>query len=104
MPFWVYILHCADGSYYIGHTDDLEHHIEQHHSGALGRYPKRRRPVRVVYSQDFSTRDEAFATERQLKVWSRKKKEALIAGDWQARRRLARGRQRASAHPLTGSG
>ena len=104
MAFWVYILQCADGSYYIGHSDNLEDRLLQHQSGALGGYTKNRRPVRLAYAQEFPTRDDAFAAEQQLKGWSRKKKEALIRGDWDELRRLARGRQRASAHPSTGSG
>ena len=104
MAFWVYILECVDGSYYVGHSDNLEDRLLQHQSGALGGYTKNRRPVRLVYSQEFPTRDEAFAAERQLKGWTRKKKEALIRGDWDELRRLARGRQRASAHPSTSSG
>ena len=104
MAFWVYILQCADGSYYVGHSDNLEDRLLQHQSGALGGYTKTRRPVRLAYSQEFPTRDDAFAAERQIKGWTRKKKEALIRGDWDELRRLARGRQRASAHPSTSSG
>ena len=104
MAFWVYILECADGSYYVGHSDNLEERLQQHQSGALGGYTSTRRPVRLAYSQDFPTRDEAFAAERQIKGWTRRKKEALIRGDWEELRRLARGRQRGSAHPSTGSG
>ena len=104
MAFWVDILQCADGSSYVGHSDNLEDRLLQHQSGALGGYTKTRRPVRLAYAQGFPTRDEAFAAERQVKGWSRKKKEALIRGDWDELRRLARGRQRASAHPSTGSG
>ena len=104
MAFWVYILRCADASYYIGHTDNLDQRIQQHQSGILGRYTKSRRPVVLVYSQACATRDQAFAAERQIKGWSRKKKVALINGNWEELRRLSRGRQRASAHPSTGSG
>jgi predicted GIY-YIG superfamily endonuclease len=104
MAFWVYILECADGSYYVGHSDNLAERLHQHQSGALGGYTKSRRPVRLAYSQDFTTRDDAFAAEQQIKGWSRQKKAALIRGDWEELRRLARGRQRASAHPSTGSG
>ncbi len=103
MAFWVYLLRCTDGSYYVGHTDDLEKRIQQHQAGELGGYTHTRRPVELVYSEDFSTRDDAFAAERQIKGWSRKKKEALIGGDWEALRRLARGRSR-EPHPSTGSG
>ena len=81
--FWVYILKCADKSYYTGHTDNLESRLMQHHQK---KYPAcftaTRLPVQLVFSQDFSTREEALASERQIKGWSRKKKEALIAGDW----------------------
>jgi predicted GIY-YIG superfamily endonuclease len=104
MAFWVYILQCADGSYYVGHSDNLEERFQQHQSGTLGGYTKARRPVRLAYSAEFPTRDEAFAAEHQIKGWTRKKKEALMRGDWEELRRLARGRQRGSAHPSTGSG
>ncbi len=104
MAFWVYILECADGSYYVGHSDNLEERLHQHQAGTLGGYTRTRRPVRLAYSLDFATRDDAFAAERQIKGWSRKKKAALIWGDWEELPRLARGRQRASAHPSTGSG
>ncbi|MCK6553085.1 GIY-YIG nuclease family protein [Candidatus Binatia bacterium] len=103
MSFWVYLLRCADGSFYVGHTDNLEQRMEQHRSGELGGYTSTRRPVDLVYSEEFSTRDEAFAAERQIKGWSRKKKEALIRGDWEEIKRLARGRSR-ERHPSTSSG
>ena len=104
MPFWVYILHCADGSYYVGHTDNLEDRIHQHKFGAIVGYTRSRRPVHLAYSQEFQTRDEAFAVERQLKGWTREKKAALIRGDGEGLKRLARGRNRAVAHPSTSSG
>ena len=81
MSFFVYVLRCADGSYYTGHTDNLEHRIAQHNDGTLVGYTSRRRPVELVYSQTLSTRQEAFACERQIKGWSRRKKEALIRQD-----------------------
>jgi tRNA/rRNA methyltransferase len=84
MDFHVYILRCRDGSYYAGHTDDLERRIAQHQAGELPGHTHERRPVTLVYSQGFATRDEALAAELQIKRWSRRKKEALIAGDWAA--------------------
>ena len=93
MPFYTYLLHCNDGSYYTGHTDDLEHRIAQHGSGAFGGYTAKRLPVSLVWSQDFPTRDEAFAAERQIKGWGRAKKLALIKGDWQRISELAKNRQ-----------
>ena len=73
MSFWVYILKCADGSYYTGHTDNLEKRVGEHRSGALGGYTSTRLPVELVFSQDFSSREEALTSERQIKGWSRKK-------------------------------
>lgn len=93
MSFHAYLLRCVDGSYYAGHTDDLEQRIGQHGSGTLGGYTARRRPVELVWCQDFATREEALAAERRIKGWSRAKKEALIAGDWASISVLARNRQ-----------
>jgi len=93
MAFYAYLLRCADGSYYTGHTDDLEIRLAQHQSGALGRYTAARLPVTLVWCDTFMERDQAFQVERQLKGWSRAKKEALISGDWDLIRLLARNRQ-----------
>ena len=95
MAFWVYILRCADESYYVGHTENLELRVAPQQSTDLGGYTKRRRPVQLVYAESFGTRDEAFAAERQIKQikgGSRQKKEALIAGDWERLRLLAQRR------------
>ena len=94
MAFYAYILRCNDGSYYAGHTDDLEVRIAQHQSGAMGGYTAKRLPVELLWSESFGTRDEAFAAERQIKGWSRAKKEALISGDWDLLVQLARGRDK----------
>jgi predicted GIY-YIG superfamily endonuclease len=93
MTFHAYLLRCNDGSYYSGHTDNLEARIAQHHEGLIGGYTAARRPVRLIWAQAFPTRDEAFAAERRIKGWSRAKKEALIAGDWSRLEVLARNRQ-----------
>jgi tRNA/rRNA methyltransferase len=84
------MLRCSDGSYYAGHTDDLDSRIAQHLVGAIPGYTETRRPVELVWSERFDERDQAFAAERQIKGWSRAKKEALIRGDWAAVQRLAR--------------
>jgi putative endonuclease len=95
MAFWVYMLRCADGSFYVGHTDDLDRRLAQHQSGGMpGCYTFRRRPVQPVFCQDFASREEALSMERRLKGWTRAKKQALIAGDWAAIHRLGRGRNR----------
>lgn len=83
--FWVYILQCKDNSYYTGHTDNLENRVAQHQSGMIpGCYTSTRLPVRLRYAEEFPTRLEALDAERQIKGWGRKKKDALIRGDWGA--------------------
>jgi len=88
-PFYVYLLRCSDDSYYIGHTDDIEKRIAEHNHGSVSGYTKTRLPIIVLYTQDFMTRDEALTAERQIKGWSRKKKEALIRGDWEMIKKLS---------------
>ncbi len=90
MSFWVYMLECADGSIYTGHTDDLDARIAGHHQGTFKGHTSLRRPLRMIFSEQFSTRDEAFAAERRMKGWSRAKKLALGRGDWAEVVRLAR--------------
>ena len=94
MGFWVYMLRCADGSYYTGHTEDLETRVNQHLMGVFGGYTAIHRPLSLVFSQEHSTREEALKAERQLKTWSRKKKEAMLRGDWQTVSQLSRGKHR----------
>ena len=91
-PFWVYILHCADSSYYTGHTDNLERRIAQHEAGDIDTcYTFKRRPVELVFSESFPSRDEALVAEQKIKGWSRKKKEAMIRGEWAEVSRLSKG-------------
>ena len=82
--------------------------MAQHLTGALGGYTAKRIPVTLVWSDTFQTRDDAFAAERKLKGWSRAKKEALIAGDWELIAQLARGARplgaSVGAWPSTSSG
>ncbi len=100
-PFWVYILRCADNSYYTGHTDNLELRMGQHQTGLCDGYTATRRPVELVWSQECATRLEALAAELQIKGWSRKKKEAMMQGDWDEVSRLARSK---SGNGSTGLG
>lgn len=90
MPFWTYMLHCADRSFYVGHTDNLETRIGQPDEGAIPGYTQNRRPVKLVWSQQFGTRIEALEAERQIKGWGRAKKLALIREDWTLISALAR--------------
>ncbi|WP_430416027.1 GIY-YIG nuclease family protein [Parasphingorhabdus sp.] len=82
MTFWTYMLRCADGHYYVGHSDNLEARIAAHQSGSIIGYTQSRRPIGLVWSETFGSREEAIAAESQVKGWSRAKKQALIAGDW----------------------
>jgi tRNA/rRNA methyltransferase len=90
LDFYAYMLRCADGHYYVGHTDHLDVRIAQHQTGQIPGYTQKRRPVILVWSERFPERDQAFAAERQIKGWNRAKKEALIRGDWGALRDLAK--------------
>ncbi len=82
MTFWAYVVRCADDSYYTGHTDNLERRIGQHNLGEISGYTQTRRPVTLLWCQDFESRQEALAAEFQVKGWSRRKKEALAREDW----------------------
>jgi len=89
--FYTYILECSDGSYYTGHTDDMEARISQHEQGIfVNCYTYKRRPVKLVFVETFETRDEAFTAERQIKGWSRRKKLALIEKDFNRLKYLAK--------------
>lgn len=91
-PLWVYILHCADSSYYTGHTDNLERRIAQHEAGDIGTcYTFKRRPIKLVFSESFPSRDEALVAEQKIKGRSRKKKEAMMRGEWAEVSRLSKG-------------
>ncbi|HSD18962.1 MAG TPA: GIY-YIG nuclease family protein [Anaeromyxobacter sp.] len=93
-PFFVYMLRCRDGSYYVGHTDELEKRVAEHDAGTFPGYTCERRPVELVWFAEMVTREDALERELQLKRWTRRKKEALIAGDWDRVKALARGKDR----------
>ena len=91
---FLYILVCADGSYYTGTTRaDLELRVAQHNAGTYARsYTAQRRPVALVFAQWFDRITDAIEAERQVKGWSRAKKEALIKGDWDSLQKLSKRR------------
>ena|SRR6266852_8953240 len=94
---YLYILRCADGSYYVGTTrSTLEIRVAQHNAGTFGGYTESRRPVELIFSQWFDRISDAIESERMLKKWSRAKKEAFIRGDIESLQRLAK---RKSPHP-----
>ncbi len=79
--WFVYVLRCADESLYIGESHDVPSRLARHNAGIGAVHPARRRPVRLVYTEAYATRAECLKRERQLKRWTRAKKEALVAGD-----------------------
>ena len=89
-PFFIYILECNDKSYYIGHTDTIEKRLAEHQERKFCGYTATRLPVKLVFLQTFFTRDEAFFAEHKTKQWTRKKKEALIQGNWNEISKLAK--------------
>jgi putative endonuclease len=89
---WVYILKCADDSYYTGTTENLELRVAQHQIGEGSDYTSARLPITLVYAREFQTHDEAFRWERQIKGWSRKKKKTIISGNYDALIELSKNR------------
>jgi predicted GIY-YIG superfamily endonuclease len=103
MPSWVYILRCSDGTYYTGVTSNIERRLDQHYQGKIG-YTAKRKPFEYLWSDEVAHIDDAITFEKQVKGWSRAKKEALMRGDWPEIQRLARTKGGAWRRPSTGSG
>ena len=76
---WTYIVECADGSYYCGWTNDLNKRLAAHNAGKGAKYTKPRLPVKLVYQEEFSTKEEAMSREWHIKQLTRSQKEALIS-------------------------
>jgi len=87
---YVYILKCSDSSYYTGKTDNIDVRIAQHNTGTFKGYTYSRRPVKLLWCHGFISHIEAIQTERQIKGWTRAKKEALIAGKFDLLHELAK--------------
>lgn len=88
MPY-IYILECADGSYYTGSTWDLERRLWEHQNGLGSNHTEKRLPVKLVYCEECERIEDAYTREKQVQGWSRKKKQALMAGDFNLVHRLA---------------
>jgi predicted GIY-YIG superfamily endonuclease len=85
--YFVYILRCSDGSYYVGHTDNLDLRVQRHNEGRGCTYTAERRPVELAWFETTTDAAAARARERQLKGWTRAKKAALISGNAAALKR-----------------
>jgi putative endonuclease len=90
--FFIYILRCRDGRYYVGSTHDVGKRLQVHQSGRGPAFTASRLPVALIYQESLPTLAEAVRRERQLKGWSRAKKEALVAGDQKRLRQLSASR------------
>ena len=90
--FYVYIIKCCDGSYYTDHTDNIKKRIYEHKNQKYDNYTASWLPLKVVYVQTFSSRNDAFFAERRIKGWTRKKKEALILKKWNDLKKYAKKR------------
>ena len=90
MKGWMYILECSDGSYYTGSTNNLEVRVMQHQNGEGANHTKKHLPVKLVYSEEYQRIENAYHREKQVQGWCRKKKEALINGDYNQLVRLSK--------------
>jgi len=88
---FMYILECADGSFYTGSTIDLEKRLAQHAAGQGARHTRDRLPVRLVFCEQFVDVEQAFLREKQVQHWSRRKKKALIDANFQKLIEYSRG-------------
>jgi putative endonuclease len=103
--YLVNMLRCSDGSFYVGVTNNLEYRVAQHETGFDRKcYTFKRRPIKLVHSSEFYEIADAICWEKQLKGWSRAKKEALVRNDWPSVVRLSRNYGERFGHPSTGSG
>ena len=87
---YMYILLCFDDSYYVESTRHLQHRLRQHQNGKGANHTANRLPVVLLYFEEFNRIDHAFYREKQIQKWSRKKKEALMAGDIKLLSKLAK--------------
>jgi len=83
MPY-IYILQCGDGSYYVGSTWNLDLRVAQHAPGNGAKYTAARLPITLMFAQEYERMDDAYAMEKRIQGWSRRKREALIRGDYGA--------------------
>jgi predicted GIY-YIG superfamily endonuclease len=97
--FHTYLLRCANQAYYCGHTDNLDQRMQQHHDGLIG-YTAKLKPVELVWQREFGSRAEAIESELKIKGWSRAKKEALIAGDWNKMQALSQSKKNLLLKPV----
>jgi predicted GIY-YIG superfamily endonuclease len=89
---YVYILRCADNTFYVGSARDLDARVKAHNDGRGAAHTFKHRPVRLVYSEAFGSETAAVTRERQLKRWSHGKKQALVEGSIERLKHLSKRR------------
>ncbi|GGE89665.1 putative endonuclease [Chishuiella changwenlii] len=95
--YYVYIIKCSDKSYYVGITNNIERRIFEHQEGIDPySYTFKRRPIELMFKKEFINVDQAIQFEKQLKGWSRKKKEAIINNQWDKLSELSKNNQDSS--------
>jgi len=92
MPWHIYILQCSDNTLYTGHTQDIQNRLNIHNKGQGPAYTAARRPLLLVYSEPHPSKKSALRREKQIKKWTRAKKQALITGNMNKLHQLAKRR------------
>lgn len=82
MIYYTYIIICSNNKYYVGHTHNLEQRFDRHLHKSGAKFTSQNKPIKIVWSQEFNNEIESIQRERQIKGWSRIKKEKLIKGEW----------------------
>ena len=82
MKFFTYIILCDNNKYYVGHSKDVDLRFLRHSTKEGAKFTAQNKPLRIVWKQEFATEIEAIKREKQIKGWSRAKKEKLIVGIW----------------------
>ncbi|MFB6354566.1 MAG: GIY-YIG nuclease family protein [Halobacteriales archaeon] len=78
---WVYVVRCADDTYYTGYTTDIERRVAEHNAGDGARYTRGRTPVELVHREGFDSRAAAMSREAAVKALRRPEKEQLVTED-----------------------
>ena len=106
MPAYVSMLRCSDGSFYVGSTRDLAIRLHQHQIGLGAEYTSTRIPVELVWHEEYENVGLAYSREKQVQNWSRRKRLALVDGDYEDLPALAKkdfSRRRQPPHPRSRS-
>lgn len=82
MKYFTYIIICDNNKYYVGHTHDLKQRFDRHYCKSGAKFTSQNKPIRIVWFQEFDNEIDSIKREKQIKGWTRIKKENLINGIW----------------------